>query len=143
MLLSRAFARRLIAPRRIAASLTPDDQHLGLDGEVPKVEHIHFAELGHMLAVGPDAAKNRILGVGFAEAVVATGDHEARCKTLEVPLPWGRQGLIKVVDGEDDLPLRGGEAPEVDQMGVSAALHADAGNRVPARSTAMASAEPR
>ena len=62
-------------------------------------------------------------------ATLAAGDHEACRETLEVPLPGRRQGLIEVVDGEDDLPLRGGETPEVDQVGVSAALHANAGRR--------------
>ena len=129
MLLSRAFAKFLIAPRRIPASLTPAISISGLDGEVPQVQHLHFGELGHVLAVGPDTGEDRILGDGFAEAVVATGDHEARRKTLQVPLPGCREGLIEIVDGEDDLPLRSGETSEVDQVGVSAALHADAGRR--------------
>ena len=105
------------------------DQHLGVESEVPQVQHRHLVELGHMLAVGPDAREGRILGIRFAEAVVATGDHEARRETLEVPFPGRRECLIEVVDGEDDLPLRGGETPEVDQVGVSAALHADTGGR--------------
>ena len=82
-----------------------------------------------MFAVGPGTSEGRILGDGFAEAIVATSDHEARRETLEVPFPGCREGLIEVVDGEDDLPLRGGEATEVNQVAVSAALHADAGGR--------------
>src|SRR5271167_1358409 len=82
-----------------------------------------------MLAVAPDTPEDRILGDGFAESVVATGDHDTRRETLEVPLPGRREGLIEVVEREDDLPLRGGETPEVHQVGVSAALHADAGRR--------------
>ena len=105
------------------------NQRLDLDGAVPQVQHAHLAELGHVLAVGPDTSEDRILGVGFAEAVVATGDHEAGRQPLEVPFPGRREGLIEVVDGEDNLPLRGGETAEVDQVGVSAALHADAGRR--------------
>ena len=127
-----ALARLRQALDRAAADrgiLDGRNQHLDLDGEVPQVQHAHLAELGHVLAVGPDTSEGRILGVGFAEAVVATGDHEARRETLEVPFPGCREGLIEVVDGEDDLPLRGGETPEVDQVGVSAALHADAGRR--------------
>ncbi len=105
------------------------NQHLGVDSVVPQVQHRHLAELGHVLAVGPDTAEDRILGGGFAQAVVAAGDHDARRQPLEVPFPGRREGLIEVVDGEDDLPLRGGEATEVDQVGVAAALHADAGGR--------------
>ena len=105
------------------------DQHFELDLEVPQIPHLHFAELGHVLAVGPDTGEDRILGGGFAEPVVATCDHDARSKTLEVPLPGRREGFIEIVDGENESPLRGGEAAEVDQVGVSAALHADAGGR--------------
>ncbi len=46
-----------------------------------------------------------------------------------VPLPRRRQRLVEVVDGEDDLPLRGGESAEVAQVGVPAALDADPGGR--------------
>jgi len=105
------------------------DQRLDLDGAVPQVQHAHLAELGHVLAVGPDAREGRILRNGSVEAVVATGDHEARRQPLEVPFPGRREGLIEVVDGKDDLPLRGAETPEVDQVRVAAALHADAGSR--------------
>ena len=127
---SAALARLRQGLDRAAADpgiLNARDQHVGLDGEVPQVQDFHLAELGHMLAVGPDTAEHRIPGDGFAEAVVATGDHNAGRQPLEVPLPGRREGLIEVVEGEDDLPFRGGEAAEVDQMRVSAALHADAG----------------
>ncbi len=64
------------------------------------------------------------LAVDSLKRVVPAGDHEARRETLEVPLPRGGQGFIQVVDGEDDAPLRGTQAAEVAQVGVSAALHA-------------------
>src|ERR1700723_3958666 len=75
------------------------DQHLCLESEVPQVEHLHLAQLGHAFAVGPDTTEGRILGSGFGKAVVAAGDHEARRETLEVPLPGRREGLIEVVNG--------------------------------------------
>ena len=69
------------------------------------------------------------LATASLEAVVAAGDDEARREALEVPLPGRREGLVEVVDGEDDVALRGGEAAEVAQVGVAAALEADAGGR--------------
>ena len=105
------------------------DQHFKLDLDVPQIPHLHFGELGHVLAVRPDTGEDGILGGGFAEPVVATCDHDARRKTLEVPLPGCRKRFVEIVDGENESPLRGGEAPEVDQVGVSAALHANAGGR--------------
>jgi Uncharacterized protein conserved in bacteria (DUF2252) len=47
-------------------------------------------------AVRPDTGKDCILCVRFVEAVVATGDHEARRQTLEVPLPRCWKGLIEI-----------------------------------------------
>lgn len=45
------------------------DQHLGLDGEVPQVQHLHFGELGHMLAVRPDASEDRMKAPGLCDRV--------------------------------------------------------------------------
>jgi hypothetical protein len=36
---------------------------------------------------------------GFAKTIAATGDHDARRETPEVPLPGRREGLIEVVEG--------------------------------------------
>ncbi len=105
------------------------NQHLSLDSEVPQLQDLHSAELGHMLAVGSDTSEHCILGIGFRQSVVAAGNHEARRETLEVSLPGRGKGLIEVVDGEDDLPLRRCETPKVDQVRVSTTLHADTSRR--------------
>ena len=52
-------------------------------------------------------------------------DHDARREPLEIPLEWGRQRLVEVVDVEDDVALRRREAAEVHQVRVAAGLHAD------------------
>ena len=59
------------------------------------------------------------------EAVVPAGDLQARREALDVPLPGPRQGLVEVVDVEDEATLRGGEHAEVRQVGVPAGLHRD------------------
>ena len=54
-----------------------------------------------------------------------------------------RQGLVEIVDVEEDVALRRGEAAEVHQVSVAAGLHAKSGCGVDARSAAMTAAEPR
>ena len=51
------------------------------------------------------------------------GDDDARDEPLEVPFPWGRQRLVEIIDVEDDISLRRGEAAEIQQMSVAASLH--------------------
>ncbi len=102
------------------------EQLLGGDRPVPELQRLHLAELGHRLAVGADAGQDRVLRDGVAQAVVPAGHDEARGEALDVPLPRRREGLVEVVDGEDDLPLRGGEAAEVAEVRVAAGLDAEA-----------------
>jgi hypothetical protein len=85
--------------------------------------------LGHRFAVGAKAGLRRIPRLGFTEAVVAAGHHEARRQALDVPFPGGGQGLVQVVDGENDPAFRRGESPEIAQVGVAAALDVHAGDR--------------
>ena len=55
------------------------------------------------------------------------GDLEAGRQALEVPLEGPGQRLVEVVDVEDQVPLRRGEAPEVGQVRVSAQLDIEPG----------------
>ena len=50
------------------------------------------------------------------------GDLQARRQALDVPLPRPGQGLVEVVDVEHQAALRGGEHPEVGQVGIAAGL---------------------
>ena len=65
----------------------------------------------------------------FAEAVAAAGQDEARGQPFDVPFPRGREGLVQVVDVEDDPPFRRREGAEIHQVAVAARLHAHAGRR--------------
>ena len=129
MLLSARLRQPLYRAAADPGDLDGRDQRLGADDVVPQVQRLHLAERGHALAVRPDTGEDCLLADGFVEAIVTARDHEACRETFEVPLPRRRESLVEVVDGEDDLPLRGGKTPEVDQVGVSAALHANAGRR--------------
>ena len=96
---------------------------------VPKLQSLEPAVSGHGLAVGADAGRGHVLGSGVLQAVVPASHDEARGESLDVPLPRGREGLVEVVDREDDPPLRRGESAEVGEMSVSAALDVDSRGR--------------
>ena len=61
-------------------------------------------------------------GLG-GEAVVPSGHGQARRQPLDVPLERAGQGLVEVVDVEDQPPLRRGERAEIGQVRVPAQLH--------------------
>ena len=61
-------------------------------------------------------------GLG-GEPVVPSGHGQARRQPLDVPLERAGQGLVEVVDVEDQPPLRRGERAEVGQVRVPAQLH--------------------
>ena len=63
----------------------------------------------------------------MVEAAVATGHREAGHQPLHVPLERSRQGLVEVVDAEDQPPVRRGEHAEVRQVRVTAELHVEPG----------------
>ena len=55
--------------------------------------------------------------------MIPRGDQHARGQALDVPLKWGGQRLVEVVDVEHEAPIRRGEEAEVEQVGVAAGLH--------------------
>ena len=57
------------------------------------------------------------------------GDDDAGRQPLDVPLPWRRQGLVEIIDVEEDVALRRGKAAEIHEVGVAARLHAKSGGR--------------
>ena len=57
------------------------------------------------------------------EPVVPSRHGQAGGQPLDVPLERAGQGLVEVVDVEDQLPLRRGERPEIGQVRISAQLH--------------------
>ena len=55
------------------------------------------------------------------------GDDDAGPQPLDVPLPRGQQGLVEIVDIEEDVAFRCGEAAEIHEVSVAAGLHVKSG----------------
>ncbi len=114
----------------VAGLVTPSlGHHPGVEVGVPDVQVPHPGELAHGPAIGAGAPGHHRPAGGIVERPAAGGDLEAGRQALEVPLERAGEGLVEVVDVEDELALGRGEPPEVGQMGVAAQLHLEAGGR--------------
>ena len=78
---------------------------------------------------GRDRPQRRGGSVGGTEAVIARRDGEARRHTLHVVLEWPWQGLVEIIEIEEQGPVGRGESTEVRQMRVAAQLDGQAGRR--------------
>ena len=116
--------------RRLPLDRAEPRQHLlHVDPGVPDVEEAHRRRVGHRRAIGlRGGARGRTL-VLPPVAVVARRDDEARDEALDVPLERRGERLVEVVEVEDEPAVRRGEHPEVREVRVAAALHAQAGGR--------------
>jgi hypothetical protein len=98
---------------------------LGIDGPIPGVERGSRRESGQQARIGQRHPQDCGLADFVGEALRPSRDREARAQAFQIPLPRPRQGLVEVVDVEDQPTFRGGEPAEVDQMRVAAQLHHD------------------
>ena len=86
----------------------------------------HLSVFPHVFAVGSYAPHYR-LPVHFArEAHRSSRDDDACSKPLDVPLPWTRERLVKVVHIEDLVAFGRGVDTEVAEVGIAAHLHLQA-----------------
>ena len=79
-------------------------------------------ELPHRCAVALDACEHDLAALLGREAVVAPGDGEAGRQPFDVPLEGAGQGLVEVVDVENEPTLGRCEGTEVGQVRVPAQL---------------------
>ena len=116
-----------LAPARLFGDLV--EKFPRLEMVVPHVESALLGGLADALAVSVHAGDHDVATIGGREAAVTTHDLEARGEALDVPLPRAGQGLVEVVDVEDELPFGCSEHAEVRQMRVAATLHPYSGMR--------------
>src|SRR6516165_10414000 len=64
----------------------------------------------------------------YLRAQLTAQSRPLRCdKPLDVPLPRSGQGLIEIVDIEDDAAFRRGKSAEVEEVAITARLHRQSG----------------
>ena len=102
-----------------------------LDPAVPDLQRRTLGKAVHAGAIGFDRDRCDGLRALVREARVERCDGDARSESLEVDSEiHARQGLIEIVDVEQDVLLRGGECPEIHQMAVAAGLDRNPGARL-------------
>src|SRR5713101_6527478 len=105
------------------AALPKDGQSaFGIDPGIPHVEEVHFAVFPHPAAIGAPATSGRLFTIRLLESIATSGYVKAGRQALHVPFPRSGQCLVKVVDVEEQLPLRTGVDAEVAQVSVAAEL---------------------
>ena len=131
--LSRVAAGRACGrPRRVRPEhrvVETGDDLVGVHLGVPGRQRIHAGEAANEVAVGAGASERDGRATSSPETVAASGDDEAGDEPLHVPLERPRQRLVEVVDVEDQRALRRAVQAEVEEVGVAAQLHLEAGAR--------------
>ena len=105
------------------------EQRLNLDVGIPDIQVAHRGSLPHPGPVLRGHRQHDRAPLRGREPAIPAGDLETRGQPLHVPLPRARQRLVEIVDVEHQLPLGGGEHPEVRQVRVAANLDRQPGAR--------------
>ena len=108
-----------------AGALERLDQVLDVDAGVPDLHGALLGQRGDRGAVGGDGGPGRGPDLLGLDPDVPPGDGHTGGQPLDVPLERPGQGLVEVVEVEHQPPVRGGEHPEVGDMGIPAQLGAD------------------
>ena len=95
---------------------------VGVQPRVPDIEVGLARELAHRLAIGPGRGQHDLTARLVGEGLAAGGDLQAGGEPFDVPLERAGQGLVEVVEVEQQMPFRGGEEPEVTQMRIATQL---------------------
>ena len=114
----------------------------GIHPRVVDVDRRHGRIAGHPLAIGAHRAVDHVPGIVADHPDLAAGDDEARRQALEVELERPGEGLVEVVDVEEQVAFRRCEQPEVRQVRIAAELDGDVRPRSGRRGP-MPSAVPR
>ena len=115
--------------RALGAEDLPELLEVGLDVHrgVPDVEVALRRHVDEGLAIDPRSRQHRVHDHRLGRALAAERHRGRGHQALQVPLEGAREGLIEVVDIEDQPALRREVGAEVGDVGIPAELHVDAG----------------
>jgi len=98
-----------------------------MDLIVSEFQHGHLREEVHRGAIALEEGSRGVAAEAVFCACLASGEDEAYGEALDVPLEWAANGLVEVVDVEDEAAIGRGEGSEVADVRVAAELGEDAG----------------
>ena len=112
-----------LEPLRLDLGPELADGRLDVQVRVPHVQEGLLGEPPHRGAVALARRQGHLAAGLGREPVVPSGHGQARGQPLDIPLERAGQGLVEVVDVEDQVALGRGERAEIRQVGVTAQLH--------------------
>ena len=89
----------------------------------------HAGKCAHLHGVSLDAGRGGSSRGAILVARGASGQHQRRCHALQVPLERAPNGLVEVIEVEDQPAIGRGECAQVAHMRVAAKLAHDPGGR--------------
>lgn len=126
----RARVRVASTRRQPAAGADQRQQQIGVDVLVPDGQFALPGQPSHRLAVLPGGGPCRAEDVLLLVSVLTGRDRDAGREPFDVPLEGSGEGLVEVVEVEEERAFRGGVQAEVQQVGVSAELDGEPGVRL-------------
>ena len=105
----------LLEPLLLHLGLELADGLLDIQVRIPHVQERLPGEAAHRRPVRLGRRQDDLAAGLAGEPVVPARHRQARRQPLDIPLERARQGLIEVVDVEDQVPLRRGERAEIGQ----------------------------
>ena len=103
------------------------DQGLPIQPRVQRLQWALFRKFTQALSVGTRATDGCMCRVGMI--IIACGHRKAHGEAFEIPLPWRRQCLVKIIDVEDQIALWRSKEAKVEQMAVATGLNRYAAGR--------------
>jgi hypothetical protein len=97
----------------------------------PRLDRRQRRQPGDLRDVGAGGVARQRPGSVRGKAGLASAQDQAGAQSLEVPFERRRQGLVEIVDVEHRPAFRRGEAAEIGQVTVAAALHHEPGPLCP------------
>src|SRR6185312_13128835 len=98
-------------------------QHiLGIHLRIPQREIIHCREPGKPSTIRGDGATDTLVTHSGAKPGDTSRHHETGRQPFDIPFPVTAKRLIKVIEIEDELPLRRREQPKIVEMRIATGL---------------------
>jgi hypothetical protein len=91
-----------------------------MDLVVRELQHGHLREGMHRGAIALEECTRGVAAEAVLRARLAASEDDAGGEALDIPLEWAADGLVEVVDVEDEAAVGGGEGPEVADVRVAA-----------------------
>ena len=112
-------------------ALQLSDGAINIQPQAPELLQRQRRKPAHRLAIGAATAAGQAFLALSGQPELASGKHQAGEEAAQIPLERTAQGLVEVVEIEEQCPFRRGVVAEVEQMGIAAELnlHTAAGQR--------------